>query len=299
MTAEKLVGVLIPDGYRSIGGQKIQFAPEDVYLAASFAQNEILSELLLLEKTVQLALASGQERYQFTPASITGLTVASPIVLTFASHDFHTGDTVIVSGAEGCAEANGEWTATRISATQISLDTSVGVNSWTGGGIVNHGINAAIKVKDEGIRKLSSSGATLYGALVKKTQAELEEYREEFAAISSPEILYFAEEYADPLAITVMATPSADTLTKVTFFRRPLEHEDISEEQDPIIPTRFDALLVVGTWYHMLSLRTEAFVQQERDRALKQFEFEKLRWLRIHGRARRVPEELYRGIRLG
>lgn len=66
---------------------------------------------------------------------------ASPIVLTTSeNHTIQTGDKVVVYnhvGNNGIFGSNrGNWTATRISATSLSLQSSVGVNAGTGGYVV-------------------------------------------------------------------------------------------------------------------------------------------------------------------
>lgn len=67
--------------------------------------------------------------------TITAATNASPIVVTSAAHGLTTGTQVTISGVAGNTSANGNWVVTRISATQFSLNGSVGNGAYTSGGI--------------------------------------------------------------------------------------------------------------------------------------------------------------------
>jgi hypothetical protein len=71
--------------------------------------------------------------------TVTDATNASPIQITIGGvidHGINTGDRVLVQGVQGNLGANGVWTATRSSATAITLDGSVGTGVYTGGGFV-------------------------------------------------------------------------------------------------------------------------------------------------------------------
>lgn len=66
---------------------------------------------------------------------ITGATNATPIVITTnGNHNVTTGMSVTIDSVLGNTAANGTWTATYISATTFSLDTSVGSGAYTSGG---------------------------------------------------------------------------------------------------------------------------------------------------------------------
>ncbi len=69
--------------------------------------------------------------------TITGASKASPCVLTFASHNFNTGDRIYIASVVGMTELNGAWyTVTRASSTTISLNgiDSSAYTTYTSGG---------------------------------------------------------------------------------------------------------------------------------------------------------------------
>jgi hypothetical protein len=66
--------------------------------------------------------------------SITAASNATPIVITCASHGYATGDVIFLNAVGGNLAANGVWVITWVSATQFSLDGSVGSGAWTSGG---------------------------------------------------------------------------------------------------------------------------------------------------------------------
>ncbi|HET6573530.1 MAG TPA: hypothetical protein VFG68_08010 [Fimbriiglobus sp.] len=71
--------------------------------------------------------------------AVTDATNASPIQITVGGaidHGINTGDRVLVEGVQGNPGANGVWTATRTSATAITLNGSSGTGTYTGGGSV-------------------------------------------------------------------------------------------------------------------------------------------------------------------
>jgi hypothetical protein len=295
MTSDQLAGVL--SGYKSIGGVKHQFTPDEVYFAASLAQNEILSEKRLLERTVRLALVDGQAEYQFPPATIENAYTESPIRLKLTGHSFNTNDEVVVAGALGMTEANGRYYATKVDADHISLQGTTGTTAWTGGGTVYHALHSALEIKAGGIRKVSDADGTLYGTLTKKSQAEFEQVRQEFQALDTPAVIYFMEEYTDPLTIKVMGTPPGDILTEVSFYSKALPSEDITETVSPMLPTQYDQALIAGAWYWMLSLRHEPELSGAEDRAFAKYEILKTKAGRIHGRAKRIVKDDFTGIK--
>lgn len=66
---------------------------------------------------------------------ITGLSNASPIVLTSASHGLNNGDEVLVRFAEGNTAANREvWTVANKTANTFELSGSTGNGAWTAEG---------------------------------------------------------------------------------------------------------------------------------------------------------------------
>lgn len=66
---------------------------------------------------------------------VTNATNAAPIVIsTSGNHNLTTGDQVTISGVAGNTAANGTFTATKVSATTFSLNTTTGNGAYTGGG---------------------------------------------------------------------------------------------------------------------------------------------------------------------
>lgn len=271
MTSAQLLGLL--GGYQQIGVTQLLFGPGEVYLAATRAQEDILSEIRILEQTAQLALVAGQELYNFPPHAVTGATNDVPIVLTLTpitpltTHPFNTGDEVVVFGVLGNVAANGRWIGTKISSTKISLDSSIGTingtEPYTSGGMVYHALQAAVEIREEGIRKISDSTGNLNGTLKKRLPSIIELYRDSFGASSvSGEVINFQEIATEPITIGVQGIPGADLLTKVTYYRRPLPSEAISASVDPIIPSKYDELLELGTRVKMYSRRTEPAIHQ-------------------------------------
>lgn len=77
---------------------------------------------------------------------ISGATNASPIVITTSTdHNINTGDTVEIKGVRGNSAANGNWTATKVSNTTLSLDDSTGSGSYTSGGIFKGGFSPQVQ----------------------------------------------------------------------------------------------------------------------------------------------------------
>lgn len=70
-------------------------------------------------------------------APVTGATDASPIALTAAGHGVQTGTKVNVAGVLGNTSANGEFTATRVDASTLSLDGSTGSGAYASGGTLH------------------------------------------------------------------------------------------------------------------------------------------------------------------
>lgn len=81
---------------------------------------------------VTVVIAAAGTTSGFMNLQITGATTASPIVITTAAnHGALTGDFVQVNGVQGLVGANGTWVATRINATQLSLNGSSGAGTYT------------------------------------------------------------------------------------------------------------------------------------------------------------------------
>ncbi len=71
---------------------------------------------------------------------ITGATTATPIqITTLSAGDLSNGDPVTISGVLGMPEANGDWTVSSVVGLTFTLDGSVGIGTYEGGGFVNGG----------------------------------------------------------------------------------------------------------------------------------------------------------------
>lgn len=64
------------------------------------------------------------------PLAITGVTTASPIVVTTATNNLATNDWVLVIGVFGEPEANGIWQCSAVAATTCTLSGSVGTGTY-------------------------------------------------------------------------------------------------------------------------------------------------------------------------
>lgn len=294
MTSKQLAALL--SGYRETEGKKYQFDPEHIYYAGTFAQEDILSEAKLLHGTSRLALVTGQELYCFVPVLVAGAIVTpggTTVRLVTAGHVFHTGDQVVVNGVLGTTEANGRWTATCPDQTNIDLDGSTFANAWISGGTVYHALAGVLEIKNGGIRKVSSAGTALTGTISKRSKAELELYREEFGVSSgASEVIYYCEEYTNPLTLWLQGVPSVDILTEVSYFRRPIpDVENLSDTVNPILPAQYDAVLIAATKYFMWLFQDGKEAQEEMTRALQAYQFILARRLGIHRRAKKIPED--------
>lgn len=68
------------------------------------------------------------------PVALTSNTQASPTVFTSATHQFQTGDTVVIAGVTGAnADPNGSRVVTRLSSTTFSVAVNCSVAGGTGG----------------------------------------------------------------------------------------------------------------------------------------------------------------------
>jgi len=72
---------------------------------------------------------------QFTTATITNATNATPIsITTSAAHLYANGDTVVITGATGNTAANGTFVIAVTGSTSFTLTGSVGNGAYAGGG---------------------------------------------------------------------------------------------------------------------------------------------------------------------
>jgi len=283
-------------GHHTLGKQKSDFSPEDVYFAARHCQQQILSILKPLDRTSQLSLVSGQEEYTFAAQTVTAGTATTPATLTIADHPFNTGDDILVDAVAGLTGVNGFRRVTKVSANVISLDNTVGAGAWTSGGVVYHALHGALQVKT--IRKISDASGTLYGTIDKKLKVEIEKNREDFAIQAPTDIINFWEEYTDPITIGFQGVPASATLVSVSYYRKAIEGaEDISASVNPIVPDRFRWLLMFGTRYFMYQTKFEDGIEKAQEKALKIYTENMNLALKSMGASRRVANDDVSGMR--
>jgi|ERR1051326_450219 hypothetical protein len=253
MTSKALADLLA--GNRTVGTRVIEISPSDVYAAATMAQEEILSEIDLLDGTCALVLVPSKSLYSYPPVAITAVLqpggAGTDYQITIPAHTFATGDEIILT------PTNVHFIVTVVDADNVSLDSSGTATSPAVDQIVIHAISQASHIKADGITKLSDSTQTLNGSLEKKSKLELEQLRLFFGTdIDSSTVLYYTEFQADPVTFEILTTPSLAILTEVSFYRKPLASERISETVDPILnAATYNQILIQGT----LALMFEVF----------------------------------------
>jgi len=286
MTSSELVGYVQRDHF--FAEKRISISKDRVYLAGSWSQNEICTELRPLEGKCNLTLISGQERYQFPVQDISGATATSPIILTIPAHPFNTGDTVVVSSVLGLTGANARWSVTKPDANHISLDGSTGTGTYTAStGKAYHGILAAIDTK------LIRKTGTYSGRLHKKTVQEVESDRWQYGTAGSPadEVSKHYVIYENPIVIGVRGIPLETITTEVLYLRKPLPSEKLSATVNPFLPDELDKLLYRGTLLQALELLNLEGTDPALATARTLYEEEKNRQRGIQNSQKYVPRE--------
>lgn len=265
MTSEKLVDLIA--GYRQLGEAKVYISPEEVYVAGGFAQNQICAELRPVEGICYLRLVANQERYQFSPVTITGATNASPVVVA-GSHSFNTGDSVTIIGVLGNTAINGNWVVTKVDSTHFSADGSVGNGTYASGGTAYHALYSALELSV--MRKVSP----YYGLMENRNRAEVETNREVFGVSVAPTyVKNFYVNQTDPITIGVQGIPSSDVTVECVYYRKPLEN--LSSTVNPILPATLDLLLYHLTLYHALNMKLDVVPVATLQGILQKYEMEK------------------------
>jgi hypothetical protein len=249
-------------GVKKVGDATIIVSPSEVYNAATFAQNDILRRLKPIEETAQLALIQGQERYSFLPQSPASVLESSSGTarLTFpTAHPYHEGDTIVV--ASSLSVINGRRILTAVSTLYVEFSfTGTLADTTLTGAKTYHALQAAMKLLDDGFRKVSNASGSLFGTIIRKGRTDFELYREEFGTSSTPEeVINFMEEYTEPcITLCVQGIPGANLLTSISYKRRALPCEKISVTVDPIMPDYYDELFLLGTKWQIFSNRDES-----------------------------------------
>lgn len=311
MNTARLVSLLA--GWRWAGDEKVQITPEEIYVAATDAQTELLNRLNLLETSVQLALVTGQDTYQFPAQAIESVTIehdpphgtVAYAMVRIPGHKYHTGDEVIIYGVLGAIQANGQWIVTKVDADTISLPVTA-LSDYTSGGTIIHALSRIRQVFSSGIKRLSDSGGALFDVIEKKTISWIESNREAFgvggtqtnSTPSNSQVIYFGEIYTDPLTIIVLGTPGSDMLTSVRGYRKHVDVvDDISDTVDPLIPSMYEHALQFGTLHHLFEFRTEKNCDKEAEKWEKKFEDEMEKNRRIHNHRKLVQPSNDSGLK--
>jgi hypothetical protein len=240
--------------YQYFQDKRISITPDLAYLGGSWAQAEICSELLCLEKKITLAIIANQEEYVFSPATVSAATATSPVRLTVTAHPFNTGDTIQIGGILGLTGANGYFTCTKVNANTISLDGSTGGGAWTSGGTVYHCLSSAVDIK------MISRSEYPFGPIKRKQIHTAQEDRaymiDSQGADTSggPQPGSYSVIYEDPIRLTFQPKPTANTTVNLVIWRKPLPSEALSASVNPIIPAQFDKALYLGALVQVLEL---------------------------------------------
>ncbi len=241
MLASDLVGKF--SGYKYIGKEKVLVTPEDVYVAASLAQTEILRDCKLLQdKTSVIFTASTEQhtRQSRTVSTISGTTTVT--VTTTEIHGYKTGEEYVIRGVKGFTGANGRFTITVTGTATFTLNGATGSGTYTSGGTIYPVIHSLIDLV--GGRMLSPDDVPL----TKVDYAQVNQDREDFGSASesgSVHRIYQLE--TDPPILGLQGIPYVDTTVEVLFYRIPLPNEDVTSSVNPIVPDKHRRLMELAT----------------------------------------------------
>ena len=280
--------------YQYFSEKRISITPDQAYLGGSWAQQEICNELMPLEKKITLQLIATQEEYQFTPATVSGATATSPVQLTVTGHPFNTGDTVFVASVGGITGASGYFTATKVNANTISLNGSTGTGTYTSGGMVYHGLSAAVDIKN------IARTIAPYGAIKRKLIQTVESERGYFTDASGEDISggvaanSYDVVYEDPIRLAFRPVPTTSQTVNVIIYRRPLPPEALSATVNPILTPQFDKTLYLGALCQVFDLLQLEEAESVIAKVRSDYEMEKDRQKTILANARKVRKEIGR-----
>lgn len=97
------------------------------------------------------------QAYQGTK-NILNATNTTPITITVSSHDYNTGDTVLIAYVNGNTAANGVWEITVIDSQTFTLDGSSGNANYTSSGQVRLRNNARVMLSTPVTQNIASTG---------------------------------------------------------------------------------------------------------------------------------------------
>lgn len=271
MTSAELVGLIGQNRY--LKGTEIQLSKEDIYIAATQAQMEIMRDGRILEREGKLALALDQDEYYFEELAVEDATNATPIVITITDHTYHTGDLVTIFGVLGNTAANGRRAVTKITDDTFSIDGSVGNAAYTSGGKTYHDLIAAFEILR--LRRNESP----FDIIPIDGEEEIELERGSFNGIGNDTTGYKGvirayQTYEANLRLIFVAKPQGDIQMKFRYIRIPLPSEDISGTVNPIIPRYYDNVLLKGTMYHILDNANNEAASNQALTTIKEYEYQ-------------------------
>lgn len=136
-TDERLLpglGVAIREIYDCLDRWRLPYAERTAYVVLPANTNQLTpAQAGIVDMGEPIALA---ERGSVTQTAITGLTNATPIVITAVAHGLGSGAFVQIGEVPEPISVNGEWNATVVDADHFSLNGSTASGAYTSGGYV-------------------------------------------------------------------------------------------------------------------------------------------------------------------
>ena len=255
-----------------LGKEKKFVSPEEVYMAASLCQSELLRDLRLLQDKTTIIFPSVEtcQRQSRIVSTIAGTTTVT--VTTTEAHGYQTGEEYIIYGVLGLTGANGRFTITITGTTTFTLNGATGSGTYTSGGTVYPLINSIVDLI--GGRQTSPNDFPM----TRVDYDQVNNDREEFG-VSSPadSVFRIYQLETDPITIGLQGTPDSTINVETRFYRVPLPNEDVSDVINPIVPDKYKRLLELGTLCYIYEDMDdmEAIPLAEKQRTL--FEREKQR----------------------
>ena len=225
-----------------IGKEKRFVSPEDVYMAATLSQSEVLRDLRLLQDVTTIVFPSVEQcqRQSRVISTITGTTTVT--VTTTEVHGYQTGEEYVIQGVLGITGVNGRKTITVTTPTAFTLNGTTGSGTYTSGGTVYPLINSLVDLV--GGRQMSPNNFPM----TKVDYDQVNNDREDFGDTSPAETVFRMYQLeTDPITIGVQGTPDSTIKVEARFYRVPLPNEDVSDVVNPIVPDKYKRLMELGT----------------------------------------------------
>ena len=228
-------------GYIYLGKQKILVSPEDVYIASSLAQSEIIRDLRLLQDKTTIVFPS-VEQSQRLPVAISNITGTTTVtVTTSVVHGYQTGEEVIMPSGLGYTGISGRRTITVTGTSAFTLNSTTGSGTYTSGGTVYPLISGLIDLV--GGRQTSPNDILM----TKVDYDQVNQDREDFVDGSVDTVFRIYQLETEPMTLGLQGVPSTSVSVEVRFYRVPTPNEDISSTVNPILADKYKRLLEVGT----------------------------------------------------